>query len=284
MDLPAAQVTALYCYPIKSCAGTEMTEAVVTSRGIEGDRGMMVVNPAGRFLTQREHPRMALIQPVASATSLTVSAPGMPPLAVDRQGDGPRRAVIVWRDRCQAVDQGDEAAGWFSDFLGRSCRLVRLPDDVTRPVNPRYARRPDDQVAFSDGFPFLLLSEESLADLNARLAAPLEMRRFRPNIVVAGAGAYAEDGWRHLRIGALTFDVVKPCQRCAITTVDQATAERGTEPLRTLATYRQVPSGGVMFGQNLLHDGEGYLRVGDAVTVLAVASRRLQYGPPKRDA
>jgi uncharacterized protein YcbX len=244
---------------------------------------MMLVNPAGRFLTQREHPRLALIQPAADATTVTVSAPGMPPLTVERQADGPRREVIVWRDHCQAVDQGDEAAGWFSDFLGRPCRLVRLPDDVTRPVKPRYARRPGDQVAFADGFPFLLLSEESLADLNARLAAPLEMRRFRPNIVVAGAGAYAEDGWRRLRIGALTFDVVKPCQRCAITTVDQATAERGVEPLRALATYRQV-RGGVLFGQNVIHDATGCLHVGDAVTVLAKASRRLSFEPPMRAA
>jgi uncharacterized protein YcbX len=191
----------------------------------------------------------------------------MPPLRVACRDDGPRERVTVWKDRVPAVDQGDEAADWFAAFLGAPCRLARLPDDYARRVDGRYARRPDDQTGFADGYPFLLLSEASLDDLNGRLASPLEMRRFRPNIVVAGCAPFAEDGWRRFRVGPIGFDVVKPCARCVVTTTDQETAERGVEPLRTLATYRRVRNK-AMFGQNLVHEGSGVIRVGDPVEIV----------------
>lgn len=261
------RVAALYCYPIKSCRGTPLAEATVARRGIDGDRGMMVVDADGRFLTQREHPRLALIEPRLRAGGVTVTAPGMPALTVADADEGPRVRVVVWRDTCRAVDQGEEAAAWFSDYLGVPCRLVRMADDFVRRVDGRYARRPDDQAGFADGYPFLLLSDASLADLNDRLPAPLEMRRFRPNIVVTGCAPYAEDDWRRIRIGPIAFDVVKPCARCVITTTDQETTERGAEPLATLATYRHRGRG-VMFGQNLVHEGAGPIRVGDAVAIV----------------
>ena len=265
-----AVVTALYCYPIKSCAGTALDEAALDERGIRHDRELLVIDAAtGRFLTQRELPRMALIRPRIADGELLATAPGLPDLAAPIGRKGATREVAIWRDRCPAVDQGADAARWFSDFLRHDCRLVRLAEGYVRRVDPAYATSERDQVGFADGYPALLLSEESLADLNGRLAAPLPMDRFRPNIVVAGGGGpYAEDRLARVRIGAVDFHVVKACARCAITTTDQATAERGKEPLATLATYRRVERG-VLFGQNLIHAGPGLIRRGDRVEVLA---------------
>ncbi|MCC6627674.1 MAG: MOSC domain-containing protein [Chloroflexi bacterium] len=264
------RVATLAIFPIKSCGGMAVDAAAVTPRGFAGDRLLMVVDDEGRFLTQREQPRLALVAPHLTGDTLTLTAPDLPPLTLTLTDAGPRRPVVVWRDTVPAVDQGAAAAEWFTTHLGVRCRLVRLAGETTRRVDPAYARRPDDQTSFADAYPFLLLSEASLDDLNRRLATPLDMRRFRPNIVVTGCAPYAEDGWRQLGIGAVRFDVVKPCARCAITTTDQDTAARGVEPLRTLATYRRIDDK-VMFGQNLVHQGGGVLRVGDAVTVLVDA-------------
>jgi uncharacterized protein YcbX len=261
-------ISGLYHYPIKSCQGIALERAEVDARGIVDDRRLMLVDSAGRFLTQREHPRMALIAARIAGGSLALSAPAMPALVLDRMADGPRRPVSIWRDRCQAVDLGVEAAGWLSEFLGLPCQLVRIAEDEIRIVDQAYAPRPADQVGFADGFPFLVIAQESLDDLNARLAEPLPMDRFRPNIVVAGCEPYAEDGWEQIRIGAITLSLVKPCARCAITTTDQRTAERGKEPLRTLASYRSV-GGKVMFGQNAIHDRAGTIRIGDEVERIA---------------
>src|SRR5215207_2172992 len=257
----------LYHYPIKSCRGTSLTEAVVGVRGIAADRHWMVVDAAGTFLSQRKLPRMALIAPRLGGGVLEVTAPGVPPLNV-AVGHGGRRAdVSVWDDRCAAIDEGDAAAEWFTTFLGMACRLVRMPDDEVRHVDPTYAG-PGDQVGFADGFSFLLTSRASLDELNRRLPTPLPMNRFRPNLVIDGVEPFEEDGWRHIRVDGITFNVAKPCARCAITTTDQNTAERSKEPLRTLATFRNVPGRGVMFGQNLVHDRPGMLRVGAVVEVL----------------
>jgi uncharacterized protein YcbX len=171
--------------------------------------------------------------------------------------------VRVWDDTLDAAWLGEKPARWFSRFLDCSCSLVYMSKQVTRPANPRYAPA-GARVGFADAFPFLIISEESLADLNHRLAEPLPMNRFRPNLVVAGGEPYAEDGWSQIRINDITFSLVKPCSRCVITTTDQARATRGREPLRTLATYRNV-NGKVMFGQNAVHDKPGHLRVGQPV-------------------
>ena len=262
-------VAALHRYPIKSCAGVALEAAELDARGVRHDREYAIVEAGdGRMVTQRERPRLALIRPVIAADgALRVDAPGMPTLAVTPARTGEEREVVVWRDRCRAVDQGPEAAAWLGRFLGVACRLLRMADDHVRRVDPVYAGSDRDQVGFADGYPALLISEESLADLNGRLAAPLPMNRFRPNIVVAGGGVpYREDGWRRVRIGEVAFRVAKPCARCAITTTDQETTARGTEPLTTLATYRRGERG-VLFGQNLIHDGPGTIRVGDRVEV-----------------
>ncbi len=261
-------VSALYVYPIKSCRGTAVSRAPVTPRGFQDDRLLMVVDAEGQFLTQREQPRLALVEPALADGRLRVCAPGMPELALAVGNDGPRATVGIWRDTCPAVDQGPEAAAWFSDYLRVPCRLVRIADEHTRIVDQTFARRADDQTGFADGYPFLLISQESLDDLNARLAPPLPMNRFRPNIVVAGGAPFAEDGWSDVEIGGVRYGVVKSCARCAITTTDQATAAVGPEPLRTLAGFRHRadPRPGVYFGQNLVSGQTGTIAVGDAVS------------------
>lgn len=265
-------VSSLTMYPIKSCAGISLERAPIGPRGIQGDRAFMLVNTSEEFLTQRELPRMALIQPqIIDNERLTVTAPCMPELSIIPCDTGSRRQVVIWKDSCVAVDQGDEIADWFSSFLGIACRLVRMPEDTVRRVNPEYAVHEQDQVGFADGYPFLLISEASLADLNSRMPEPLPMNRFRPNIVVGGTLPYNEDTWRTIRIGEVTFHIVKPCARCEIPTTDQATAARGKEPLKTLATYRHAAKG-AMFGQNLIHVQQGVIRVGDRVEVLEKAA------------
>jgi hypothetical protein len=257
----------LYVYPIKSCAGIALDEATVGPRGILHDREWMIVRPDGVFLTQRELPRLALIVPRLDGVHLALEAPGMPPVLVRAEDEGAALEVVVWRDRCLAKDAGAEVARWLTDFLEAPCRLVHMPPSTVRPVDPAYAA-PTDQVGFADGFPLLLAAEESLVDLNARLPEPIPMNRFRPNLVIRGAEPFAEDTWTVIRIGGLTFRVAKACARCVTTTVDQSIGVKdGKEPLATLATYRQSPRG-VLFGQNLIHDAPGVLRVGDRVEVL----------------
>ncbi len=214
---------------------------------------------------------MALIKPALDDHCLRLSAPGADAFELPVDQDGRRVAVSIWKDDgVGAVDQGDAAADWFSAVLGRSVRLVRFADDFVRQVDQRYAPRETDQVGFADGYPFLIISEASLADLNTRLDEPLPMNRFRPNIVVSGAPqAYAEDTWKEIRIGDVGFDVVKGCARCAITTTDQVTTRRSKEPLRTLMTYRPVRKSGPLFGQNAIHRSTGTIHVGDSLEVLS---------------
>ncbi|MCK6577287.1 MAG: MOSC domain-containing protein [Anaerolineae bacterium] len=264
----AVVVTDLYVYPVKSCGGIRQSSAVVEPRGFAYDRRWLIVDHDGGFLTQRVLPRMALIAIALTADALTLTAPGVETLRVPYDQPGERTAVTIWRNSgVGAIDQGDVISVWLSDFLKKPVRLVRFADDAVRQVDQRYAPRPTDQVGFADAYPFMILSEESVGDLNARLDVALPMNRFRPNIVVRGAGAYAEDTWRRIAIGDVIFEVVKPCARCAITSTDQETARRGKEPLRTLAMYRDSERG-VLFGQNMTHQGAGVVRVGDAVRVL----------------
>lgn len=261
-------VTSLTVYPIKSCAGISLDMAEIGPKGFLYDRALMLVTPAGRFLTQREQPRMALIIPTLREDgALLVAVPGMPDLTLTIVERGSPRQVVIWKNTCEAIDQGDETARWFSTYLGISCRVVAMAKDYVRHVNARYAVREHDQVGFADGYPFLLTSTSSLDDLNARMSQPLPMNRFRPNIVVSGGAPYEEDTWRTIRVGQIVFHIVKPCARCPIPTTDQRTSARGKEPLRTLATYRHAHKG-VMFGQNLIHMQAGTIRVGDAVEVL----------------
>lgn len=264
MDTPT--LTSLHVYPIKSCAGTSVSSWKADSLGFVHDRRWMLTDEEGVFLSQRELPKMSLIKPEIKEGHLFVTAPDMPTLEVSFESDGTRSLARVWGDLVETVATGDEASRWFSEFLRTPCRLVHLPDDSIRRVDPKYSRS-EDRVHLADGFPFLLISEASLEELNTRLDEPLPMNRFRPNLVARGVEPFAEDGWKEIRIGEMFFRVVKPCARCAITTVNQKTGDKGKEPLTTLAAFRKV-GGEVMFGQNLIHESPGVLRVGDGVEVL----------------
>jgi uncharacterized protein YcbX len=261
----ALSLTGINIYPIKSARGIALSEWETDAFGLRYDRRWMVVDQTGTFITQRTHPRMALVTVKLGDGVLQIDAPGMPTLETSlHPAPAVVTQVVVWNFAGQSTWLGEEATLWFTEFLGTDCSLVHMGDDVVRRANPLFAPEAT-RVSFADGYPILLISEESLADLNARLSHPIPMDRFRPNLVVAGAEAYAEDGWRAIEIGSMALRVVKPCFRCAITTTDQVTAKRGREPLRTLATYRRVGNE-VMFGQNVVHQNIGQLRVGDPVT------------------
>jgi uncharacterized protein YcbX len=260
------RLTALNIYPIKSTKGIALAESEVDGFGLRYDRRWMVVDSSGQFLSQRSHARLALVVPSIHGDRLRIDAPEMPTLEVPlHPSSSVGTTVAVWDDVCSASWVGEGAAAWFSKFLGCECSLVHMAEDAVRPADPAFAPA-GSRVSFADGFPFLLISEESLDDLNRRLAEPLPMNRFRPNLVVAGGEPYGEDSWSRLEIGGIRLRVVKPCGRCVVTTTDQTTGERGKEPLRTLATYRKR-DGEVMFGQNVVHEGAGRLRVGDPVAI-----------------
>jgi MOSC domain-containing protein len=260
------KLSGISIYPIKSAHAISLNESEVDQFGLRYDRRWMVVNPSGEFLSQRTHPRLALIVPAIVEQKLRVTAPSMPAFDLPLHPTSTVRShVSVWRDVCSASWLGQDAADWFSEFLECTCSLVHMPDSVIRPADPAFAPA-ETRVSFADGFPFLLASETSLADLNRRLDQPLPMSRFRPNLVVSGAKPYAEDEWREIEIGGIPMQVVKPCGRCVVTTTDQETGSQGKEPLRTLAMYRKK-DGEVMFGQNVLHQGTGHLQVGQPLVM-----------------
>ena len=262
------RVAEINVYPIKSAKGTSLRRGVVTATGLAHDREWMVVDEAGRFVSQREEPRLCLIQPTLEAGGLTIGAPGMDDVSLpldDPTGDV--RRVRVWGDEVEAEAAPEHVSQWLSEFLGARRSLVRMPPSTVRAVDPDFAAS-GDRVGFADAFPFLIVSQAALDDLNRRLVASgspaLPMNRFRPNLVIANCEPFAEDAWRRVRIGNIAFRVVKPCARCVITTTDQATGAVGREPLRTLAAYRRHGTK-VLFGQNACHDETGELRIGDLV-------------------
>jgi len=301
----AVTVTSVIIYPMKSCAGVKVEEShPLTKRGLRFDRQWMVVDDAGNFVSQRSHPRMALIQPTLPTSErapLRLSAPDMPPIEVPvvvAEGEN-RRTVTVWGDTCVGVDQGDAVAAWIAKFMNEpTLRVVRMDDDFVRITDPAFAK--GFQTGFSDGYPLSMVSEESLADLNLRLpegCEKLPMDRFRPNIVVKGGDPYCEDTWERIRVGVgkgVLLGIVKPCSRCTIPTVDQSTgkvANQGTEftgePLLTLKKYRtgallKKPNrewrDEVFFMQNLVTLApSGTIKVGDPVTVVRKQQWALQY-------
>jgi uncharacterized protein YcbX len=251
-----ARVSSLHCYPLKSARGIELEEARLTSAGIDQDRRWMAVTPAGRFLTQRELPALALVRPSLSSAGLLLTATGHPPLAVPATDtahtDATARAVRIWRDDCLGIDAGDAPAAWLRAVVGRECRLVRFAPAQRRLSEQRWTGGIEAENLFSDGFPVLILSLASLAELNSRLRSPLPMNRFRPNVVLDGLEAFDEDRIDELYDGELRLKLVKPCTRCSIPSTNQDTAVvEGDEPLTTLRTYRYDASlRGITFGQN----------------------------------
>lgn len=275
----------LHIYPIKSCAGIAVREATATEAGLAHgaihDREWMLVDERGAFLTQREHPRMALIAPRLreAEDALEVNAPGMAPLFIALHADdatpGVEREVSLWRDRFAALDCGEEPAAWFSTFLGARCRLVRFDPRVRRLVNRERSGGREIGTMFSDGYPMLVISQAALDELNERLAAigrdALPMNRFRPNLVIDGVEAHEEDHAALIEFGAVRMKPVKPCPRCPIPSIDQASGMRGPDPLDVLRGYRAGIGGisGIAFGMNaILEDGDGeLLRVGQEASL-----------------
>jgi hypothetical protein len=268
----AARLSALHIYPVKGLKGIELSEARCTDRGLRHDRRWMVVDSEGIFLSQREHPRMATVWTDIADDVLALAAPDAGSVEVPIDALDARCArvrVRVWNSVVDAVPVSPYADAWLAGYLGMPCRLVYMPDATRRESNAKYAG-PDKLVGFADGFAYLLASEASLADLNARLGKKnhpaLPMNRFRPNLVVTGTSAFEEDGWKEIRVGEAILRAAKPCGRCQVTTTDQSTGEVvGPEPLETLSTFRDSREFGVMFGMNLVTVKEGKVRVGDVV-------------------
>lgn len=272
---PTGTLTALYRYPVKSCRGLSVHRARVERAGLDGDRRWMLAHPDGTTATARTLPRLLLAVPEVGPDGLTVTAPGMRTLRVRTpDADAEPMAVKVHRWDTAGRRAGAQAEAWFSALAGAELHLVHLDDPDRRRPDPAFSE-PGDRVSYADGYPLLLIAQESLARLDEWVAAgpqpldgPLATARFRPNLVVSGFGAFAEDGWRRIRVGGARFRVAKGCARCVLTTVHPDTAERGEEPLATLARYRRFDRG-VWFGVNLIPDDPGaQVRVGDPVRVL----------------
>lgn len=266
-------LSAITVYPVKSLAGFNVTRWPVVKTGLQYDRKWMLVDQDGQFLSQRKLPRMALIKTALTEDTLILSADNRPDLLIPTQAT-PTETITtqIWHDQCPALAVSTEADQWLSQFLQTECRLVYQSDRHILPVDSNYGL-PSDQSSFSDGFPFLVIAENSLAALNQAMQLNLPMRRFRPNLVISGCPGYAEDSWREITIGNIDFRLPKPCSRCAVPTIDPETAEIGKEPLATLNRLRKWQNK-VYFGQNALHDQCGELVVGDPVVVKVIGAKQ----------
>jgi len=262
-------LTEINIFPLKSCGQISVQSAAVEERGLQGDRRYMLVDVTGRFLTQREYPKMTLIQVDVRDSGLEVTAPGQPPLEFSVDLEWHRvRQVKVWRDHMEVSLGPDSVNEWFTQVMGFPCQLVYMGKQHRRALRAGRGKV-GDQVSFADGSPLLLISEASLNELNKRLMQPVEMKRFRPNLVTTADRPFAEDNWSRIRIGEVEFDLGWACARCVLTTVDPDTARKDVsgEPLMTLKGFRRGPEG-VMFGQNLIPRRLGTLNVGDPIELL----------------
>ncbi|MEL1239494.1 MOSC domain-containing protein [Flavobacterium flavipallidum] len=265
------QLSEIWIYPVKSLAGIPLEESKVTKRGLEYDRRWMLVDEKGVFVTQRKYPELVLFEPKIEGTFLSIYhkdiSKGSVRFPLSQKEERLLTEVMVWEDAVQAVEVDEEVSAWFSGILGFKVRLVYMPEESERKVDPDYSISPDDITSFSDGFPFLLIGKSSLDDLNSRLEEAVSIRRFRPNFVFTGGEAYEEEKWREFTIGTLPFYGVKPCGRCVMTTVDpEKGVFSGKDPLYTLSTYKKVGNK-VIFGQNVIAAQEGLLQIGDIVNI-----------------
>ncbi|MBY0463141.1 MAG: MOSC domain-containing protein [Alphaproteobacteria bacterium] len=260
-------ISELLTYPLKGTQGISSQIMTFADTGPEYDRSWVLVGNDGRFISQRTHPKLCLIKTEINENYLKIFIPDVGAIVIEQTCEGEPFEAVIWKDTCLVVEASKEASSLISDFLETSCRLVKFANNSIRPVNPKYKISENDQVGFADAFPVLLISQSSLDDLNQRLEKPVPMNRFRPNIVVTGSAAFAEDSWSCIRIGSLVLYGVKQCSRCIVTTIDQKTAERGKEPFKTLATYRNSEKG-IMFGMNMIHESTGTIQVGDTVEIL----------------
>lgn len=261
------KVSGLYVHPVKSLGGIAVTQFDIDRFGPQMDRRWLVVDRQGQFITQRQKAVMALVRTALQGDRVTLSVEGQPSITFSPADfDGAERPVQVWRDHCAARSGPAGLDDWISQALGSDCQIVFMPDSTHRKVDPHYAQA-GETVSFADGFPLLLTTDASLADLNRRLPFSVGMERFRPNLVVQGSAPFAEDDWQRIRVGQMTFRVSKPCSRCAIPTIDPQTAQKQPEVFKTLQRFR-ARDGEVWFGRNLLPEGSGTLCLGDRVDIL----------------
>jgi hypothetical protein len=267
------KISQLYIYPVKSLGGISLQQAQVTSRGLQHDRRWMLIDESNVFLSQRKFPQMALFKlslleeglEVIHASSLSRAVIPFIPQTQEHL------SVKIWDDECIGTRVSPALDEWFSNLLSFNCRLVYMGENSLRPVDPNYAG-PQHITSFADAYPMLLISEASLNDLNARLKEPIGMERFRPNMVITNTEPYQEDALQHFTAAGINFYSVKPCARCVMIGVDQQTATTGTEPLKTLSGYRKA-NNKIYFGQNLIHDGEGVLTVGDDLSIKQLGNK-----------
>jgi len=266
-------LTDIFIYPVKSLTGIKVSTWPVTEKGLLHDRKWMLIDSHNQFLSQRRAPKMALINTQLTETELILSTEtsGSISLKIDPQ-DGTEIISTIWNDQCPSKTMSKQADRWLSDFLDIECKLVYQPENVTRPVDPNYARS-SDKVNFSDGFPFLITSEASLNSLNQAMELQLPMQRFRPNLVISQCESYAEDSWREISINNISFRLPKACSRCSVPTIDTETAQTGKEPLTTLNRLRKW-NNKVYFGQNALHNNTGTLSVNSPVEINLTGSNQ----------
>jgi uncharacterized protein YcbX len=264
------QVSELYIHPIKSLGGISLQSAEVTDRGLKHDRRWLLVDENNCFFTQRDFPRMTFLKTNINDDILEVSDKNNPINKIEipiGEFSEEELQVIIWDDTVTANIVDTQINKWFSDFLGINCKLVYMPDKTKREVSKEHSRN-NEIVSFADGFPFLIIGQSALDDLNRKLKKPVPITNFRPNIVFTGGEPFDEDNWSELRIGKMTFFAVKPCARCVITTIDQETAVKNKEPLATLSTYRGSENK-ILFGENLIHKGTGNINVGDEIKIIS---------------
>jgi uncharacterized protein YcbX len=268
--MSSLRLSEIWIYPIKSLSGIHVNEATVLNKGLQFDRRWMLVDEHNRFLTQREYPQMALFQVNLNDQQLHIlhrknsAAIEFPAFATA----GSEHKATIWNDEVTTLEPLLEASAWFSEQLNMSCRLVHFPEINPRPVDPNYATN-QEHVSLADAYPFLVIGQASLDDLNTRLASSVPIKRFRPNFVFTGGKPYEEDSWKDFSIGEINFTGVKNCARCVLTTVDPETGTKGKEPLATLSQYRNMGNK-ILFGQNAVARTTGTVRVNDPITVYPI--------------
>lgn len=258
-------ISEIWIYPVKSLGGIRCREALALEKGFEYDRRWMLLDAQHRFITQREHPQMALFSVELSGKVLTIrhrktgSAIHFETSLVSTR----KLDAQIWEDKVEAYEVDAEISQWFSKQLGVACRLVKFPEEKPRPVDRQFVSG-QKHVSLADGFPYLIIGEASLNELNRRLQKPVTMHRFRPNLVFTGGEPFAEDTWKAFKIGSVHFAAVKPCARCVLTTIDPDTGEKGKEPLQTLSQFRKQKNK-IRFGMNLIAHTQGVIREGDRI-------------------
>lgn len=265
-------ITSLFIYPIKSLAGISIKDSQVESRGLKFDRRWMLVDDNNQFITQRDHPKMAFLQPEITESSISVGhrKQNIAPIIISLSEPlSEPEMVTIWDDTCPAKEVSKEANDWFSKVLEMDCRLMYMHDTSIRQADQRYAINETDKVSFADGYPVLMVSEESMNQLNQKMGLNYSMERFRPNIVFKGGDPHQEDNLRKVQTGEVEFYGVKPCARCVLTTIDPRTTEQGKEPLKTLSTYRKL-NNKILFGENFIPTKEGQIKLGDSLSILEI--------------